>query len=233
MSCPYLIEPRPNRGQQRQPRRRRPLTSSRNRCRPGYRAPGSAAPGCAVSCVAARTEALAMTITANDGRTVMSATEPSTPRLRLQPGAAPELLDGGWWPRSTDPVAELPGLILALDAVHGPITRVMLHGNDWDSHPRRLAVDGRLVRLGYFASQPAGHPTGHRIRDGRHRDDPRRHPWQSDPRPGHGRKRSSSGESSRLTPTHASERSRGGIGPWTLAGSGPGTWADRRLAWSA
>jgi hypothetical protein len=97
-----------------------------------------------------------MTLTANDGRTVMSATEPSTPRLRLQPGAAAELLDGAWWPRSTDPVAELPGLVLALDAVHGPITRLMLHGTDWDSHPRRLAVDGRLVRLGYFASQPAG-----------------------------------------------------------------------------
>ncbi|TCO44535.1 hypothetical protein EV646_110249 [Kribbella antiqua] len=71
-----------------------------------------------------------MTITANDGRTVMSTTEPSTPRLRLQPGAAAELLDGAWWPRSTDPVAELPGLVLALDAVHGAITRLMLHGND-------------------------------------------------------------------------------------------------------
>ena len=97
-----------------------------------------------------------MTLTANDGRTVFSSTEPSTPRLRLQPGTAPELLDGGWWPRSTDPVAELPGLVLAIDALHGPISRLMLHGADWDSHPRRLAVAGRLVRLGYFASQPAG-----------------------------------------------------------------------------
>lgn len=97
-----------------------------------------------------------MTLTANDGRTVFSSTEPSTPRLQLQPGAAPELLDGGWWPRSTDPVAELPGLILAIDALHGPITRMMLHASDWDSHPRRLAVAGRLVRLGYFASQPPG-----------------------------------------------------------------------------
>ena len=86
----------------------------------------------------------------------MSASEPSTPRLRLQPGAASELLDGGWWPRSTDPVAEIPGLVLAIDALYGPITRLMLHGNDWDSHPRRLAVAGRLVRLGYFTSQPAG-----------------------------------------------------------------------------
>lgn len=97
-----------------------------------------------------------MTLTASDGRTVFSATEPSTPRLRLQPGAAPELLDGGWWPRSTHPVAEIPGLVLAIDGLHGPITRLMLHGSDWDSQPRRLAVAGRLVRLGYFASQPVG-----------------------------------------------------------------------------
>jgi N-acyl-D-aspartate/D-glutamate deacylase len=101
-----------------------------------------------------------MTLTANDGRTVFSADPPSTPRLRLRPGAATELLDGGWWPRSTDPVAELPGLVLAIDALHGPITRLMLHDSDWDSHPRRLAIAGRLVRVGYFASQPVGLLTG-------------------------------------------------------------------------
>lgn len=97
-----------------------------------------------------------MTLTANDGRTVFSATEPSTPRLRLQLGAAFELLDGGWWPRSADPVAEIPGLVLAIDALHGPISRLILHDSDWDSHPRRLAVAGRLVRVGYFSSQPVG-----------------------------------------------------------------------------
>lgn len=97
-----------------------------------------------------------MTLTANDGRTVFSTTEPSTPRLQLQAGAPFELLDGGWWPRSTDPVAEIPGLVLAIDALHGPISRLILHDKDWDSHPRRLAVAGRLVRVGYFSSQPVG-----------------------------------------------------------------------------
>lgn len=43
-----------------------------------------------------------MTLTADDGRTFTSATEPSTPRLRLRPDAATERLDGAWWPRSTD-----------------------------------------------------------------------------------------------------------------------------------
>ncbi|MEU8221456.1 DUF5994 family protein [Kribbella sp. NPDC048915] len=97
-----------------------------------------------------------MTLIARDGRTVMSASAPSTPRLRLRPGGSKGLLDGGWWPRSTDPVAEIPGLVLAIDALRGPITRIMLFRGDWDSHPRRLAVDGRVVHLGFFASQPPG-----------------------------------------------------------------------------
>lgn len=97
-----------------------------------------------------------MTLIARDGRTVMSASAPSTPRLRLRPGGSKGLLDGGWWPRSTDPVAEIPGLVLAIDALRGPITRIMLFRGDWDSHPRRLAVDGRVVHLGFFTSQPPG-----------------------------------------------------------------------------
>ena len=49
----------------------------------------------------------------------------SRPRLRLQPDlSARTLLDGGWWPRSADPAAELPGLILAIEERHGPITRI-------------------------------------------------------------------------------------------------------------
>ena len=91
--------------------------------------------------------------------------KPSTPRLRLQPDSrAYSLLDGAWWPRSADPAAELPGLILALDERHGPfnpITRIMLGMADWNpSRPRRLRVYGpsgrRVVRLGWFATMPAG-----------------------------------------------------------------------------
>lgn len=83
-------------------------------------------------------------------------------RLLLQPDQlVPALLDGGWWPRSDDPVAELPGLILALDERHGRITRVMLGTTGWDgSKPHRLRVDGpagsRVVRLGWFDSMPDG-----------------------------------------------------------------------------
>jgi hypothetical protein len=68
-------------------------------------------------------------------------------------GSRRTLLDGGWWPRSTDPVAELPGLILAIDPIRGPITRLVLSAAGWRDHPRRLGMAGRVVRLGYFASQ--------------------------------------------------------------------------------
>ncbi|RZU74457.1 hypothetical protein EV384_2923 [Micromonospora kangleipakensis] len=81
---------------------------------------------------------------------------PSTPRLRIEPTRSPRtLLDGGWWPRSTDPHAELPGLVLAIDLLRGPIIRLVLNAGIWDGNPRLLAVGGRVLRLGYFSSQPA------------------------------------------------------------------------------
>ena len=95
-------------------------------------------------------------------QTAISLTRPPKPRLRLQPDRSVRtLLDGGWWPRSADPAAELPGLILALDERHGSINRIMLGMADWDSsRPGRLRVDGpagsRVVRLGWFVGQPVG-----------------------------------------------------------------------------
>ena len=95
--------------------------------------------------------------TAMSRRIVATATTPpSTPRLRLEPtGSRRSLLDGGWWPHSADPVTELPGLVLAIDALRGPVTRLLLSASGWDSQPRRLQVADRILRLGYFASQPA------------------------------------------------------------------------------
>ncbi|MFF5260052.1 DUF5994 family protein [Actinomadura viridis] len=123
--------------------------------------------------------------TITERRTTISLSPPSTSRLRMRPrdpaGSSRTPLDGGWWPRSTDPVAELPGLILALQAgpqAHGPaddhgrITHVMLRVADWDSRPRRLRVDGpadtRMVRLSWFDTLPTGlltalYADGHRV----------------------------------------------------------------------
>lgn len=85
--------------------------------------------------------------------TVVPPLPPSTPRVCLVPFRATQaILDGGWWPRSADPVAEVPGLVLALGERFGSIRRLMLNRDAWDSHPRRLAVGGRVIRLGWFAS---------------------------------------------------------------------------------
>jgi len=94
--------------------------------------------------------------TTADRMTMMSTSPPSTPRLRMESsGSSQTLLDGGWWPRTRDPVAELPGLVLAIDGRHGRVTRLVLSAAGWDSHPRRIGVAGRVLKLGYFASQPA------------------------------------------------------------------------------
>ena len=84
-------------------------------------------------------------LTTDERHTAIIPAPPSRPRLRLQPDlSARTLLDGGWWPRSADPAAELPGLILAIDQRHGPITQVMLGRAGWDdSRPRRLRVPPR------------------------------------------------------------------------------------------
>jgi hypothetical protein len=110
-------------------------------------------------------------LTTAERKTTISPSPPSTSRLLMQPPRTPSsprtLLDGGWWPQSSDPVAELPGLILALEGRHDPVTRIMLRGADWNSHPRRLRADdpdtgladsatGRVVRLGWFNTMPAG-----------------------------------------------------------------------------
>jgi hypothetical protein len=77
----------------------------------------------------------------------------SLPRLVLAPvRAGRAVLDGGWWPRSWDPAAELPGLVLALSARYGTIRQLMLNSITWDSRFRRLALGEGVVRLGWFAS---------------------------------------------------------------------------------
>ncbi|GAA1668090.1 DUF5994 family protein [Kribbella yunnanensis] len=82
--------------------------------------------------------------------------EPTTPRLRLREAANRDLpLNGAWWPRTDDPVTELPGLIMALDELgDGIVTRLLLHRPSWSAHPARLAVNGRVVTMGYFTTQP-------------------------------------------------------------------------------
>jgi Family of unknown function (DUF5994) len=81
---------------------------------------------------------------------------PSTaPRIRLGPLTAQQtLLDGGWWPRSTDVYTELPDLVRAIDHRCGLVRRVVLSTAGWADHPRHIRVDGRTIRVRFFDSQP-------------------------------------------------------------------------------
>lgn len=79
----------------------------------------------------------------------------SDTRVRLAlltpaPGRA-TTLDGAWWPRSRDLAAELPALVAELHRSRGVrVTRVAYSTDRWDAVPRRIAADGRLVRVGWF-----------------------------------------------------------------------------------
>ncbi|MEV4539047.1 DUF5994 family protein [Asanoa sp. NPDC049518] len=91
--------------------------------------------------------------TTSERATIVVSTPPSSPRLVLAPVRANQaVLDGGWWPRSWDPVAELPGLVLALSARYGTIRQLMLNNSTWDTRFRRIAVGDGVVRVGWFAS---------------------------------------------------------------------------------
>jgi hypothetical protein len=79
-------------------------------------------------------------------------------RLRLdQQPSRTTVLDGAWWPRSADVVAELRTLMDELSGVRGQITHVLLNATGWDlPHPRRATTGQGTVRLGWFTSQPTG-----------------------------------------------------------------------------
>ncbi|BBH65275.1 hypothetical protein ACTI_19600 [Actinoplanes sp. OR16] len=88
----------------------------------------------------------------------MNPTTESATRLRLaDPPSRNTVLDGSWWPRSTDVAAELPALVQALADLRGAITHVLLNPAEWDlPHPSRAAGGRSAARLGWYTSQPAG-----------------------------------------------------------------------------
>jgi hypothetical protein len=89
-------------------------------------------------------------------------------RLRLKPRApVTGFVDGGWWPRSRDLPAELPALLAVLEVRLGRVESVNYKLDAWGPTPRKITIDGRLVRLAGYRSQ---HPdtidvvsAGHRV----------------------------------------------------------------------
>jgi uncharacterized protein DUF5994 len=77
-------------------------------------------------------------------------------RLRLNPTLSSwSALDGGWWPRSRDAGAELPGLVAGLDSRFGVIIRAMLNMDVWDDNPRRLVAGPRRIHMGWYHTMAA------------------------------------------------------------------------------
>jgi Family of unknown function (DUF5994) len=59
-------------------------------------------------------------------------------------------IHGGWWPRSLDAAAELPGLVAELSMRAGRVSRVALQEGAFASIPRKLIVGGRKVPVAWF-----------------------------------------------------------------------------------
>ena len=73
------------------------------------------------------------------------------PRVRLAfspPSSADDVLDGGWWPRSRDPMTEFPALVDAVAERLGVVRRIALNADAWTSWPHELVIiGGPTVRL--------------------------------------------------------------------------------------
>lgn len=74
-------------------------------------------------------------------------------RLAVKPKAAlMGAVDGAWWPRSTDPLAEFPAMIAGIELRRGPVSRVAFNSIVWDDAPDRVVVDGATIELEGFQS---------------------------------------------------------------------------------
>ncbi|TCO60481.1 DUF5994 family protein [Actinocrispum wychmicini] len=73
---------------------------------------------------------------------------PPDPRLRIKPTTGVRgQVDGAWWPRSADPAAEFPGLVMALSSWIGPVNRLACHFGAWHPVVPEIVTNGWAVSL--------------------------------------------------------------------------------------
>ncbi|MFC3964462.1 DUF5994 family protein [Nocardia jiangsuensis] len=79
------------------------------------------------------------------------------PAVRSAPVRPPRpgLVDGAWWPRTLDLVAELRALAPCLVERLGAVERVTYDLAAWQPAPKRMLLDGRSVRLDGYGYGPA------------------------------------------------------------------------------
>ncbi|WP_428949902.1 DUF5994 family protein [Streptomyces sp. cg35] len=73
--------------------------------------------------------------------------------MALQLPTGRGLLDGAWWPRSRDLVAELPPLAAVLDPLWGRMTRVAVNPMLWPVVPRKVTVGDHVLKVGWFTPE--------------------------------------------------------------------------------
>lgn len=57
-------------------------------------------------------------------------------------------MNGGWWPRTRDPAAELPALATAVADRLGVVRRIALNADAWTSWPHQIVISGGpMIRL--------------------------------------------------------------------------------------
>lgn len=79
-------------------------------------------------------------------------------RLSLAPrGALPRAIDGAWWPRSYDVLAELPQLLAGLPHAWGEVSSVTVNGPMWSDAPGRMLVANQVVQVHRNPTAPLPH----------------------------------------------------------------------------
>lgn len=89
--------------------------------------------------------------TLDPSRAKTPATSAATARITLRtPLSRAGFVDGAWWPRTLDLVAELPVLVDTLAAAGHDTARVSYNLTAWAEAPRRVHINGHKIRLGGF-----------------------------------------------------------------------------------
>ncbi|WP_327120541.1 DUF5994 family protein [Nocardia sp. NBC_01730] len=83
-----------------------------------------------------------------------SGAPPASRRLPTPQAPRRGAVDGAWWPRATDLVAELADLEAMLARRAGSVDRVMYNVDAWQPAPRRTMIGGRSVRLDGYRHLP-------------------------------------------------------------------------------
>jgi hypothetical protein len=81
---------------------------------------------------------------ADDGRVRLTLSEART---------GDSLLDGAWWPRSNNPLIELPLLVAELASAVGAVKQLSLGGAGWTTTPRTVPFDRSRVDVCWFSPE--------------------------------------------------------------------------------